>query len=287
MRGSRIMVTSGKGGTGKTTVAVALTVVLARGLADLQFLDCDVEEPDAALFLKPSIDETSPVTSPLPIVNADRCTGCGQCHEACQYNAIRVVSGTAVVFDNLCRGCGGCRLACQADAIGEVDRQIGVIESGSRENTVFHRGVLDVGQRIVIPIIRSLKSRARSDIPTILDSGPGTGSTVVASLKDCDYCILVTEPTPHGLYDLNLMMDVIDRLGIPAGVVINKDGAWSERLNDYASQRGLPILMRIPFSREIAALSSRGTAFTEIGESWDPAFWDMYEKVERTIWSPR
>jgi MinD superfamily P-loop ATPase len=287
MRGSRIMVTSGKGGTGKTTVAVALTVVLARGLAELQFLDCDIEEPNAAIFLKPAIDNTGAVTTPLPSIDAERCTGCGRCHEACRYNAVRVVSGTAVVFENLCRGCGACGLACGAGAITETERRVGVIESGRRENTVFHSGVLDVGQRMVIPIIRSLKSLARSDIPTILDSGPGTGSAVVASLRDCDYCILVTEPTPHGLYDLSLMVEVIHRLGVPAGIVLNKDRGPGDPITAQASEWELPVLMRIPFSREIAALCSRGIAFTESDDSWDGRFWDMYEKVERTIWSPR
>ena len=287
MKGTRIIVASGKGGTGKTTVAAALAMALKRGLAEVQFLDCDVEEPDAGIYLKPAIDSSSEVTIEVPVIDAEKCNGCGECQPICQYNAIAMESGSIITYAELCRGCGACKLVCPTHAITENERRIGVIESGTSDNLIFHRGVLDIGQHSTLPLIESLKSMARTDVPTILDSAPGTASPVIPSVKGCDYCILVTEPTPFGLYDLELMVRVIREFGIPAGIIINKDEAWSSNIEKYASENGLPILMRVPLSREIASLCSRGVVLTEADPSWDDRFWTLYEEVERTIWYGR
>ena len=287
MTGPNIAVASGKGGTGKTTVAAALAVTLSRGLAETQFLDCDVEEPDAALFLKPEIEDSTAITMEAPEVDNMRCTGCGDCESACQFSAIRVVEGKAKVYENLCQGCGSCKLVCSPGAITETGRRIGVVERGRRESIVFYRGVLDVGRYLTARVIHGLKSMARGDLPTILDCGPGTSSPVLAAIRDCDYCVLVTEPTPFGLYDLRMMAKVIAEIGVRAGIIINKDDSRDPHTEEYASAAGIPILMRIPLSMEIASLCSRGIALTEADASWDSTFWALYERVGREVWKNR
>jgi MinD superfamily P-loop ATPase len=275
----KIAVASGKGGTGKTTVAVALALALRDEFEELQFLDCDVEEPNAALLLKPNLNGDVPVTRPVPKVALDRCTGCGECRAICRYNAVAVVNQKALIFENLCHGCGGCVLACPEGAVTETDKVIGKIVSGDRDNITFLSGILNVGEPMATPVVRMLKGRARSDIPTILDAPPGTACPVIATVQDCDYCILVTEPTPFGLYDLNLMFKVVTELGIPAGIVINKDDGSSHDLEAYAREKGMPILMRIPLSRDIAVLYSKGFALDQADSRWRSEFVKLYEDV--------
>jgi MinD superfamily P-loop ATPase len=284
MAGPNIAVASGKGGTGKTTVSTALAVTLSRSLAESQFLDCDVEEPDAAHFLKPEIENSTAIMMEAPEVDRAKCTGCGECESACQFKAIRVVGGKTELHENLCQGCGSCKLVCSPGAIAEKRKRIGVVERGRRESIVFYRGILDVGRYLTARVIRALKSMARGDIPTILDCGPGTASPVLATIRGCDYCILVTEPTPFGLYDLKMMAEVVAAIGVRAGIVINKDDSWDPGIEEYASRAEMPILMRIPLSMEIASLCSRGIALTEADASWDSAFWALYEKVGRIVW---
>jgi MinD superfamily P-loop ATPase len=285
--GTTIAVASGKEGTGKTTVAVALAVTLMRGLPEVQFLDCDVEEPDAALFLKPDIVRQSLVTTALPEVDAAECTGCGQCQSACRYNAIRVISGKAEVYTGLCNGCGVCTALCPSGAIVESEKRIGIVESGHRENIVFYSGTLDIGRTLAAPVIHALKSSARADIPTIIDCAPGMSSAVIAAVKGCDFCVLVAEPTPFGLCDLKLMVEVVKELAVPAGIVLNKDESRRFETEEYASRVGMPVLMRIPFLRDIASLCSRGIPLTEAQPSWDGAFWELYDQVERARWRSR
>jgi MinD superfamily P-loop ATPase len=279
----KIVVASGKGGTGKTTVAVALALALSKEVRRLQFLDCDVEEPNAGLLLKPAFSESKSVTVPIPKVDLSRCTGCGRCRDICEYNAVAVVSEKALIFENLCHACGGCSLACPESAISEQARPIGTIDTGRRDNIRFLRGILRVGEPMATPVIRALRSEATGDAPAILDAPPGTACPVIATVSGCDYCILVTEPTPFGLYDLDLMVKVVEKLAIPAGIVINKDDDWSRHIEEYASENDIPILMRIPFSREIAVLYSKGVPLNEGNGHWDDDFLQLYGSVERKI----
>ncbi|MFH1314319.1 MAG: ATP-binding protein [Candidatus Eisenbacteria bacterium] len=280
----KIVVASGKGGTGKTTVAVALALALRKEVDRLQFLDCDVEEPNAELLLKPVLTESKPVTVSIPEVDSGKCTGCGRCREICEYNAVAVVSEKALIFENLCHACGGCRLVCPDDAITEKAKVIGRIDAGSRDNVHFLRGVLNVGEPMATPVIRALRGEATDDALTILDAPPGTACPVIATVKDCDYCILVTEPTPFGLYDLNLMVEVVKALGIPMGVVINKDDTWSTHIEEYASENDIPIVMKIPLSRDIAVFYSNGVPLNEADGHWDEDFLHLYEGIGRQIW---
>ncbi len=285
---SVIAVASGKGGTGKTTVAAALALSLRDVVSNLRFMDCDVEEPNAAVLLSPDIEGEAPVVLKTPRVEPARCTGCERCREICEFNAIAVVNQQAMVFDNLCHSCGGCMLACPEEAISEVGRTIGRIEFGHRDNMEFLSGVLNVGEAMATPVIRALKARGQDALGddravTIIDAPPGTACPVIATVKDCDYCILVTEPTPFGIYDLDLMYQVVSELGIPAGIVVNKDdGAGLEAGLDIEASAGdndIPILMRIPLEREIAVQYSKGVPLVEADDRWGNEFRGLYEKV--------
>jgi MinD superfamily P-loop ATPase len=278
VRPLKIGIASGKGGTGKTTVAVSLALTLEGLPIRVQFLDCDVEEPDAALFLKPDIDSTEEVTIPVPLIDEERCTGCGECAKVCQFNALAIVSGKALGFKNLCHGCGGCAFICPAEAIRETPNRIGSIEKGAVGSMAFMSGRLDVGEPKATPLVRSLKSAAGNGVPTILDSPPGTGCPVVETVRDCDYCILVTEPTPFGLYDLELMVKVLEVLGIPSGIVINRDNGESDIIDRFAAEKGIPVLMRIPFSREIAESLSRGIPLVVADTDWVGEFKRLAEQ---------
>jgi MinD superfamily P-loop ATPase len=279
----KVAVASGKGGTGKTTVAVSLVLALEGLPGQIQFIDCDVEEPDAALFLKPAIEATSDVTVPIPSIDQERCTGCGKCAELCQYNALANISGKVLSFKNLCHSCGGCAYICPVQAIEEEPRKVGVIERGSVGSIEFLSGRLDVGEPRAVPLIRNLKSMVKPRTTTILDSPPGTACTVVETVKDCDYCLLVTEPTPFGLYDLDLMVQVLEVLGVPSGIVINRDDGSIRIIDDYASGKGIPVLMRIPLRREIAEPLSRGIPLVEADKSYKREFLNLAEKVENSI----
>jgi MinD superfamily P-loop ATPase len=280
---SRIAVASGKGGTGKTTVAVALALALSTKVPLLQFADCDVEEPNADLLLKPEMAGEEPVEISIPEVDEAKCTACGKCKDICQYNAVAVVKDKALIFENLCHGCGGCSLVCPESAIRERKKAIGTVSTGRKDGILFLKGTLNVGEPMATPVVRAVKAKAKPDLLTIFDSPPGTACPVIATVKDCDYCLLVTEPTPFGLYDLDLMVRVVRELGIPAGLIINKDDEWSVKVEEYAASHGLPVLMKIPFSREIASLYSRGIPLNQTDRAWDEEFHRLYGKVENEI----
>ena len=279
----KISVASGKGGTGKTTVAAALALAIQDKVEELQFLDCDVEGPNAGLLLKPRLNGDAPVTLRIPRVDSEKCIGCGKCSDVCRFNAVAVVNRKALVFENLCHACGGCVLACSEGAISEEDRVVGKIETGRCDNIAFLRGILNVGEPMATPVVRQLKSTAREDLLTLLDAPPGTACPVIATVKDSDYCILVTEPTPFGLYDLDLMFKVVSELGVPAGIVINKDDGSSQKVEAYAHERNIRVLMRIPYSRDIAVRYSKGFPLNYADRYWNAEFYELHRKVTNEI----
>lgn len=296
-----ITVASGKGGTGKTTVAVSIVLSLAaerqavanEGSATLArsmgparplLLDCDVEEPNAALFLRPAIQERREVGHMIPQVDTEACIHCGRCAEVCQYHAIAVVGKKVLVFPELCHGCGSCALNCPTEAIHEVLHVIGTVERGWAGVVAFAQGTLNVGQAMATPIIRQLKRWAippdRGDQPIILDAPPGTACPVVESMWGADFVLLVTEPTPFGLHDLRLAVEVArDELSLPIGVVVNRDGVGDQGVDDYCAAEGIPILTRIPLDRRIAEACSEGVALVEALPQYRERFRDLYTDI--------
>jgi len=280
-----ISVASGKGGTGKTTIAVNL----ALSLDNVQLLDCDVEEPNAHIFLKPEIKEKIPAFIPIPEVDEEKCNTCGKCREVCAYHAIAVIpadkngKGSVLIFPHLCHGCGACSLLCPQKAIKEVDKEIGVIELGTSGNIQFGHGKLNVGEIMAPPLIRQVKKHINPTRIVIIDAPPGTSCPVIAAVKESDYCILVTEPTPFGLNDLILAVEVLKKLEVPFGVVINRSDIGDDKVDKYCQDNKIPILLRIPFDKEIALLYSRGIPMVQEKTEYKEKFRTMFAEIEKEI----
>jgi MinD superfamily P-loop ATPase len=281
-----ISIASGKGGTGKTTVAVNL----ALSLQNVQLLDCDVEEPNAHLFLKPDIYSRKIATVPIPQVDESLCDYCGKCREVCAYNAIAVFPGDenrkgsgVLVFSNLCHGCGGCSLLCPRKAIREVDKEIGVIEAGMCGDMQFVHGKLNIGEIMSPPLIRQVKQYIYRSRTVIIDAPPGTSCPVIGSVKGSDFCILVTEPTPFGLHDLVLAVEVLEKMKIPFGVVINRSDIGDEGVDTFCRSKNMPILLHIPFDEEIAVLYSKGIPFVREKKEYIDKFSQMFAAIGEKV----
>jgi MinD superfamily P-loop ATPase len=255
-----VAIASGKGGTGKTTIAVNLALCLPH---PVQLLDCDVEEPNCAIFLKPTLVSSEEVGIPVPRVDAALCTACGECGKSCRYHAIVSLKTAPLVFPELCHGCGGCALACPVGAIREEPRPIGVIEEGTAGGIDFLQGQLNVGEAMPVPLIRALKRKVRRDGIVILDCPPGTSCPVITAMRGSDFVVLVTEPTPFGLNDLRLAVESARAVGLPFGVVINRADAGDDRVRGFCGEEDIPILLELPDDRRIAEAYSRGQPAVE------------------------
>jgi MinD superfamily P-loop ATPase len=275
-----LAVASGKGGTGKTLVATSLALSLQRG-SQVQLLDCDVEEPNAHVLLRPTITASHPVLVPVPKVNEEKCTYCRACSEACSYNAIAVMGEHILVFPELCHGCGVCTHVCPEKAISEEERQVGVVEEGLAGDIRFVHGRLAIGEAMPGPVIRAVKQRADHSSTVILDVPPGNSCPVVEAIRGSDFCLLVTEPTPFGLHDLALAVELAGKLGVPCGVVINRDGSGDQGVERYCAHEDIPVLLKIPLDRRIAELYCRGTPLVIGMPSWGPAFIDLWERARQ------
>ncbi len=276
----RIGIASGKGGTGKTTIATNLALSVG---ADVQLLDCDVEEPNAHFFINPTTEETTTVFTPVPEVDESKCSFCGKCSQICQFKAIAVVNETVLVFNELCHSCGGCMQVCPENAISEKGRELGVIQRGHRNGIEFIHGILRVGEAMAPPLIKSVRSYERPDKLTIIDAPPGTSCPVIASVKNTDFVLLVTEPTPFGLYDLKLAVGAVELLNIPCGLIINRCDLGDCKVKEYAGQINLPVLMEIPFDRRIAEAYSRGDPLVEMIPEWKDKFLSLYYRINEIL----
>lgn len=277
-----ISVASGKGGTGKTLVATSLALSLS-GNYKVQLLDCDVEEPNAHIFLRLALNQSRPVDIPIPKVDETKCTYCGKCDEVCAYNAIAVLKGKVLIFPELCHGCGACSYLCPESAITEEGREIGVIEKGNSGNLELIQGRLAIGEALALPVIREVKKYIDPIKEVIVDVSPGTSCPMVEAVKGSDFCLLVTEPTPFGLHDLSLAVEVVKELGIPCGVVINRDGVGDEKVERYCQEEGIPVLLKIPLDRRIAALYSKGIPLIEGMPRWRGTFLGLFQDVEQIV----
>ena len=278
----KISIASGKGGTGKTTVAVSMALALRSHGLRVQLLDADVEEPNSLLFLDDDIAASEDFGIMVPTVDREACTSCRACRDLCAYNAIKMLGGSAMVFPELCHGCGGCIRVCPDDAISEALRPVGVIEGFDKDGFVFRQGKLNIGEVLSTPIIRELLHR---DAPqpvdvTLVDASPGTSCPVIAACNPSDFVLLVTEPTPFGLNDLALAVEMVRELKKPCGVVVNRAGLGNDVVHRYCEEQGVEIMMEIPFDRTIAEQYSRGTPLVTAKPEMTEAFVALYDRIK-------
>ena len=286
-----VAVASGKGGTGKTTVATGMALAIASSKVNaaaptgvsVRVLDCDVEEPNAHLFLKPAILARENVGILTPVVDQDKCSGCRRCAEVCAYHAIAVLGKEVLVFNELCHGCGSCTFNCPEQAIHEELRVTGIVEKGPAGEIAFAGGILSEREAMAVPVIRKLRDGVANSPPeslTILDAPPGTSCPVVETLRGADYALMVTEPTPFGLHDLRLAVEVAKHeLGLPVGVVINRDGVGDCGVEEFCRTEGIPILLRIPLDRRIAEACSEGIPLPTALPEYRKKFQDLYQRL--------
>ncbi len=278
-----ISIASGKGGTGKTTVATNLSKTIGK---NVKILDCDVEEPNSHLFLNPVINGRENVIAPIPEIDDEKCTYCKKCMDICRFGAIAVVGKKVITFPELCHSCGGCKAVCPEDAVTEIDRTLGIIETGTikpDKNEVeiqFVHGLLDIGQVMSPPIIKQVITHARQEDINIIDAPPGTSCPVIAAMKGADFVLLVTEPTPFGLHDLTLAVEAVKILGIPHGLVINRAGLGNDDVKTYAQKENIPILMEIPFDKRIAQAYSKGELIISCLPEYKVKFSKLYKQIK-------
>jgi MinD superfamily P-loop ATPase len=279
-RSYRIAVASGKGGTGKTTVALNLAAMFGE---PVQLADCDVEEPNINLFLR--CDQLVPpeVAMLVPQVDPRHCNGCGACGELCQFRGIVAIGNRALVFPELCHGCGGCALVCPSGAITERPHRIGTVSTGQSGIIRLVEGRLEVGVSLVPPVIRAVREQLLDDLPAILDAPPGTSCPVVATLRECDYLLLVTDPTPFGLHDLKLAVALARELNLACGVVVNRAGEDLVGLHGYCRSENIPILLSLPDDRQIAEVVSRGELVARVFPEYGLMFAELAAKLKQQL----
>ena len=279
----KIAIASGKGGTGKTTLATNLACSLLGMGEEVQYLDCDVEEPNGHIFLKPDIQKTQSVTIPVPQVDTDLCNGCGQCGQLCQYSAIVSLKSTAMTFEQLCHACGGCRLVCPTGAITERPKEIGFVEVGSAMGVRFGQGRLKVGDIHTPPLIKAVKARSLQRGIVIIDAPPGTSCPVIEAVKGCNFVLLVTEPTPFGLHDLKLAVNMTRALRLPFAVVVNRGEPECDLAGEYCRAEGIDIAMEIRDDRRIAEAYSEGRMIVDVLPKYREAFLRLYKEIAERL----
>jgi MinD superfamily P-loop ATPase len=277
----KIAIASGKGGTGKTTIATNLACSIAQDGETVQYLDCDAEEPNGHIFLKPEIESSEDVAVGVPEVDMNKCTGCGKCGQLCQYSAIICLKDKPMVFEQLCHSCGGCMAICPEGAITEKQRKIGMAEFGKSNGIYFGHGKLDIGAIQTPALIRYVKKRIRNDAINIVDVPPGTSCPVIEAIKGSNFVLLVTEPTPFGLNDLELAVEMVRELNLPFAVAINRSDIGDDAVVKYCQKENIEVMLEIPNDRKIAESYSRGVMIIEAMPDYKQKFLKLYEDIKR------
>ncbi|NLJ86761.1 MAG: P-loop NTPase [Firmicutes bacterium] len=284
-----ITIASGKGGTGKTTIAVNLALII-KEMLPVMLLDCDVEEPNAHLFLQPSFTQHRGVFTTVPKVDETKCDGCGRCSSFCAYGAIAIVEKQPIIFPELCHSCGGCSLVCPTEAITEIPRKIGSVETGAGKGIQITKGSLAIGSPLAPVVVNAVRDTAPANHRgrvVIIDASPGTSCSVVAAVQNTDFCLLVTEPTPFGLHDLALAVELATKLQLPYGVVINRSGLGDSGVYDYCSEARIPILMEIPFDTRYASCYAKGGLLVEAFPDLKEQFHNLWDRIRDRLASDK
>ena len=281
--GMKIAIASGKGGTGKTTIATNLACSIARAGETVQYLDCDVEEPNGHIFLKPDVEETQNVTIGVPEVDAELCNGCGKCGQLCQYSAIICLKDTVMTFEQLCHSCGGCMAICPQTAIKEKQRKIGIAEFGRADGIYYGAGKLDIGAIQSPALIRHVKQKSMNNGTVVVDVPPGTSCPVIEAVKGADFVLLVTEPTPFGLNDLELAVEMVRALGLAFAVAINRCDIGDDRVVRYCQQQDIEILLEVPHDRLVAEAYSQGIKIVDALPGYEEKFLELYQKINASV----
>jgi MinD superfamily P-loop ATPase len=275
----RIAVASGKGGTGKTTIATNLARVLGECSKSVQYLDCDVEEPNGNIFLQSKIDRTEPITVGVPEVDLNKCTRCGKCSQLCQYKSISCIKDTVITFENLCHSCRGCMLVCPVGAITEKQQYVGSVSIGNSTGVKFIEGRLKVGDIRSVSAIKAVKRYICDEGISIIDAPPGTSCPVIEAVRDCDHVLLVTECTPFGLNDLELAVEMVVRLGLNFSIVINRSGTGDSRIREFCESRKLDISIELADDLNVAKAYSRGELIVECKDNYKKQFLELGKKM--------
>ncbi len=278
----KIAIASGKGGTGKSFVATNLAYALSES-HQVSLVDCDVEEPNAALFLNPEIRDKREITIKVPVIDNSKCTGCRLCSSHCEFHALITVKDKTYVFEELCHGCGFCMRICPQGAIGEKDKVIGEFKYGFVGRMDFYMGEMKVGTELATPVIRYVKDKIKDRGIVIFDSPPGTSCPVVETIEGCDFVVLVSEPSPFGLNDLKLAVETVKSMGLKFGVVENRAMEGVNIIKDYLKEENIPLLSEIPLDREIAEVYSHGKLVVREIPAYRDRFLMIYDEIVKRV----
>lgn len=271
----KIAVLSGKGGTGKTFVSVNLACAAERAV----YADCDVEEPNGHLFLKPEITEKHTVTVTVPEADGSKCTGCRKCVDFCRYNALALIRDRLMIFYEICHSCGGCILLCPEKALGGKQREIGMIERGKSDRVTVLTGCLHTGEVSGVPIIKELMRELPEEGTAVIDCPPGSACIVMESIREADFCVLVAEPTLFGAHNLEMVYELVKRFGKPFGVVLNKCLPEENPSEEFCRKNKIRVLAKIPYDEALGRLNSEGRVAVRESGAYRTFFQDLLRKV--------